>query len=166
MGLSAPYDRGLNDGHHDHGWEAGGHAGWIEPRLRHAGLFLDACAFRCWRDDQSRMRDTSTSQLIAVVNEDFARKFFHDPAPIGRHFKLNDTGDPVFTIVGVVGNVMKRPGMERDAPIATEPVFYLPAAQIPQGLVNVAHIWFQPSWIVRTSGPVDGTDGVDAAGAG
>jgi MacB-like periplasmic core domain/FtsX-like permease family len=100
--------------------------------------------------------DTSTSQLIAVVNEDFAQKFFHEAAPIGRHFKLNDTGDPLFTIVGVVGNVMKRPGMQRDAPLGTEPVFYLPVTQTPQGLVNVAHIWFQPSWIVRTRGAVTG----------
>jgi ABC-type antimicrobial peptide transport system permease subunit len=46
--------------------------------------------------------------------------------------------------------------MGGDAPIATEPVFYLPATQMDQGLVNVAHIWFQPSWIVRTPGPVEG----------
>jgi len=100
--------------------------------------------------------DSSTSQHIAVVNQDFARKFFHEPAPIGRHFKLSDAGDPVFTIVGVVGNVTKRPGMERNAPISTEPVFYLPVTQTPQALVNVAHIWFQPSWIVRTNGPISG----------
>ena len=96
--------------------------------------------------------DTSTSQLVAVVNEDFAQKFFGDRAPIGRHFKLNDTGDPSYTIVGVVANVAKRPGMEGDAPLGTEPVFYMPVTQIPQGLANVAHLWFQPSWIVRTSG--------------
>ena len=40
--------------------------------------------------------------------------------------------------------------------MATEPVFYLPATQMDQGLVNVAHIWFQPSWIVRTTRPVQG----------
>jgi ABC-type antimicrobial peptide transport system permease subunit len=40
--------------------------------------------------------------------------------------------------------------MERAAPISTEPVFYLPATQTAQALVNIAHIWFQPSWIVRT----------------
>ncbi len=111
--------------------------------------------------------DTSTSQFVAVVNEDFAQKFFGDRAPIGRHFKLNDTGDPIYTIVGVVANVAKRPGMEGDAPLGTEPVFYVPATQIPQGLANVAHLWFQPSWIVRTSGTrIAGADGVDAAGAG
>jgi ABC-type antimicrobial peptide transport system permease subunit len=56
----------------------------------------------------------------------------------------------------VAANVAKRPGINGDAPMATEPVFYLPATQIDQGLVNVAHIWFQPSWIVRTAGPVQG----------
>ena len=91
-----------------------------------------------------------------MVNEDFAQKFFNDRAPIGRHFKLNDTGDPIYTIVGVVANVAKRPGMEGDAPLGTEPVFYVPAMQTPQGLANVAHLWFQPSWIVRTSGPIAG----------
>ncbi len=155
VGLSAPYDRGLNDGvtivdGKQAGTLAGSSLGYVTPDY-FSTLRIPLLAGRPVAE-----RDTSTSQLIAVVNEDFARKFFHDPAPIGRHFKLNDTGDPTFTIVGVVGNVMKRPGMERDAPISTEPVFYLPATQIPQGLVNIAHIWFQPSWIVRTSGPVEG----------
>ena len=155
VGLSAPYDRGLNDGitivdGNQAGTRTGSSLSYVTPDY-FSTLRIPLLAGRSVAES-----DTSTSQLIAVVNGDFARKFFHDPAPIGRHFKLNDTGDPVFTIVGVVGNVMKRPGMERDAPIATEPVFYLPATQIPQGLVNVAHIWFQPSWIVRTSGRISG----------
>jgi predicted permease len=155
VGLSAPYDRGLNDGitildGKQAGLRNGSSLSYVTPGY-FSTLRIPLLAGRSVGEG-----DTSTSQLIAVVNEDFARKFFHDPAPIGRHFKLNDTGDPVFTIVGVVGNVMKRPGMERDAPISTEPVFYLPATQTPQGLVNIAHIWFQPSWIVRTAGPVGG----------
>ena len=40
--------------------------------------------------------------------------------------------------------------------MSTEPVIHVPATQMEQGLVNVAHIWFQPSWIVRTAGPVQG----------
>lgn len=64
------------------------------------------------------------------------------------------------TIVGFVSNVAKRPGLgDSAAPIASEPVLYVPATQAPQGLVNVAHIWFQPSWIVRTSGPANGIEG-------
>jgi predicted lysophospholipase L1 biosynthesis ABC-type transport system permease subunit len=88
-----------------------------------------------------------------VVNADFAHEFFNDPNPIGRHI---ETSKRVYTIVGVAANVAKRPGMNGDAPIATESVFYLPATQADQGLVNMAHVWFQPSWIVRTRGPVQG----------
>ena len=33
---------------------------------------------------------------------------------------------------------------------------YIPATQAVSGLVSMAHVWFQPSWIVRTSAPVEG----------
>jgi ABC-type antimicrobial peptide transport system permease subunit len=33
-------------------------------------------------------------------------------------------------------------------------MFYVPAAQMNQAIVNLANEWFQPSWIVRTNGPV------------
>jgi predicted lysophospholipase L1 biosynthesis ABC-type transport system permease subunit len=79
--------------------------------------------------------------------------FFEEPNPLARHFSCEGT---TYTIVGVVSEIAKRPGMQQDAPISHEPVFYVPAPQMPQGLVNMAHVWFQPSWIVRTSGPVAG----------
>ena len=86
-------------------------------------------------------------------------QFFNDPNPVGRHIHIRNH---VYTIVGLVANVAKRPGMSGDAPLATESVFYVPATQVDQGLVNVAHLWFQPSWIVRTSGPVRWTHIGDA----
>ncbi len=58
------------------------------------------------------------------------------------------------TVVGVVADVTKEPGMRGDAPLSTEPVFYVPATQIGDPLKW--HIWFQPSWIVRMRGPVAG----------
>jgi hypothetical protein len=91
--------------------------------------------------------DTPSGQLVAIVNRAFAKRFMGDPAPLGRHFSSEKV---TYAVVGVVGNVAKRPGMEEDAPISTEPVFYIPAKQVAQGLANGAHIWFQPSWIVRT----------------
>ena len=155
VGQSVPYERGLNDGitvldGKQAGARTGSSMSYVTPGYMSA-LRIPLLAGRDLAEN-----DTSTSQLVAVVNEDFAQKFFGDRAPIGRHFKLNDTGDPIYTIVGVVANVAKRPGMEGDAPLGTEPVFYVPATQIPQGLANVAHLWFQPSWIVRTSGPIAG----------
>jgi len=42
-----------------------------------------------------------------------------------------------------------------DAPLGTEPVFYIPAAQADPQLVAIGNLWFQPSWIVRTRGPIE-----------
>ena len=35
-------------------------------------------------------QDTPTSTRVAVVNEQFAKKFFKDEDPIGKHFGSND----------------------------------------------------------------------------
>ena len=152
VGLSVPYERGLNDGVKVldgklAGKEWGASAAYVSPGYFRV-LRMPVLAGRAIAES-----DTPTSQPVAVVNVDFVRQFFHEPNPIGRHLQ---NSNHIYTIVGVVANVAKRPGMGGDAPIATEPVFYLPATQMDQGLVNVAHIWFQPSWIVRTPGPVEG----------
>jgi predicted lysophospholipase L1 biosynthesis ABC-type transport system permease subunit len=95
--------------------------------------------------------DSFTSEHVAAVNTAFGRKFFDDPSPLGRHLA---SGKDLITIVGVVGNVAKRPGENRDAPISTEPVFYIPAVQADPHLIAIGNLWFQPSWIVRTRGAV------------
>jgi ABC-type antimicrobial peptide transport system permease subunit len=38
----------------------------------------------------------------------------------------------------------------------SEQTVYTPAAQINSRMLAVVHVWFQPSWIVRTAGPVEG----------
>jgi ABC-type antimicrobial peptide transport system permease subunit len=44
------------------------------------------------------------------------------------------------------------------APLTSEEAIYLPAAQITDGKsLSVVHAWFQPSWIVRTAPPGEGT---------
>jgi hypothetical protein len=152
VGLSLPYERGLNDGVKSldgklAGKEWGSSTAYVTPEYFRA-LRIPILAGRSLTDS-----DTSTSQPVAVVNGDFAREFFDDPSPMGRHIQ---NSNHVYTIVGVVANVAKRPGMAHDAPLATEPVFYLSTTQMDQGLINVAHVWFQPSWIVRTGGPLQG----------
>jgi ABC-type lipoprotein release transport system permease subunit len=41
-------------------------------------------------------------------------------------------------------------------PLGSEPVIYIPAEQADPRLIAVVHVWVQPSWIVRTSGPIQG----------
>ncbi len=150
VGLSLPYERGLNDGVKSldgklAGKDWGSSTAYVTPEYFRA-LRIPILAGRTLTDS-----DTATSQPVAVVNVDFAREFFDDPSPIGRHIQ---NSNHAYTIVGVVANVAKRPGMAQDAPLATEPVFYLSTTQMDQGLINVAHVWFQPSWIVRTGEPL------------
>lgn len=152
VGLSVPYERGLNDGVKVidgklAGKDWGSSLAYVTPEYFRA-LRIPILSGRDFSES-----DTPASLPVAVVNADFAHEFFDDPNPIGRHV---ETSKRIYTIVGVAANVAKRPGMSGDAPIATESVFYLPATQADQGLVNMAHVWFQPSWIVRTTGPVQG----------
>jgi ABC-type antimicrobial peptide transport system permease subunit len=48
------------------------------------------------------------------------------------------------------------PGVEAGAPITGEQVMYTPAAQADAQSLALLHTWFQPSWIVRTAGPIEG----------
>ena len=48
------------------------------------------------------------------------------------------------------------PGIDRIAPLMTEQTMYVPAAQMSARMLSSIHMWFQPSWIVRTSHPIEG----------
>ena len=153
VGLSLPYERGLNDGvkildGKFAGKDNGSSMAYVTPGYFNT-LKIPVLAGRGIAET-----DTPNSLPVTVINTDFARQFFGEPLPIGRHIQ---TSDRTYTVVGVVENVAKKPGMGGDQPIATEPVLYLPANQTPQGLINIAHVWFQPSWIVRTRQPLEGT---------
>jgi len=91
--------------------------------------------------------DGSTSQFVAVVNTAFARKYLGRDHGVGRHL-LSDGN--TMEIVGVTASVVAPPGFTDAGPMVDEPTVYVPAAQMPTQLVNLAHIWFQPSWIVRS----------------
>jgi ABC-type antimicrobial peptide transport system permease subunit len=87
---------------------------------------------------------------VAIVNQTFARNFFHGENPIGLHIDTN------IVIVGVVSDVAMVSSIDSVAPLSGEQMIYVPAAQMEAGQISLAHIWFQPSWIVRTSRPIEG----------
>jgi predicted permease len=151
VGLSVPYERGLNNGMTIMDGKRAGTAtaslAYITPGY-FSTLRIPLLAGRFITDG-----DGPASQRVAIVNAAFGRRFFDNPSPIGFHFK---TAGETYAIVGVAGDVAKKQGIERTAPIGTEPVAYLNASQTPQGIINIAHLWFQPSWIVRTNGPIQG----------
>jgi hypothetical protein len=71
---------------------------------------------------------------------------------VGRHISSAGT---VSLIVGVVGDVTKKPGLF-PAPLASEVTYYMPAAQVDGRSAAMLHVWFQPSWIVRSQHPIAG----------
>lgn len=89
-------------------------------------------------------------QPVAIVNQTFVRNFFHGENPIGLHLN-KDT-----VIVGVVADVAMVSSIDYVAPLSGEQMMYIPAAQMEAPELSLVHIWFQPSWIVRTRGPVEG----------
>jgi predicted permease len=93
--------------------------------------------------------DVPNGEYVAVVNTAFARRYLGQEYAVGRHISSDNN---TIQIVGVAANVAAPPGFTAGMPIADEPTVYVPAAQMPTQLVNLAHVWFQPSWIVRTKG--------------
>jgi hypothetical protein len=88
----------------------------------------------------------------------FARQFFHSANPVGRY--LTTWSKQNMLIVGVVATTVgsSAGGLTDDpAPLTSQQTIYRPAAQILDGeSLYMIHSWFQPSWIVRTTGPVEG----------
>jgi predicted permease len=149
VGLSLPYERVLNDSVtlHD-GPQAGQQVGtdvvYVTPGYFET-LQMPLLAGRSFTQS-----DAPDAQPVTIVNSTFARKFFHGTNPVGR------TLDKGVLIVGVVADVQLSSGLNPTAPLMSEETMYVPAAQIPGKELAMVHVWFQPSWIVRTAGPVEG----------
>jgi macrolide transport system ATP-binding/permease protein len=99
--------------------------------------------------------DQRTSHPVAIVNRSFIHKFYGGANPVGQTLEKSGT-----TIIGVVEDVTLPPhtGNVND-PLGTEPTVYIPASQADPKFISVVHVWFQPNWIVRTSGSVEGLPG-------
>ena len=151
VGLNLPFERGLNNGFHImDGPETrevqSSSSAYVTPEYFSA-LHIPLLVGRTFNES-----DTANSQQVAIVNESFARKFMGKTDVVGRHIA---SGHDTFLIVGVVGDITKKPGLV-SAPLASEVTYYIPAAQVDQAFLSIVHVWFQPSWIVRTQGPVVG----------
>lgn len=68
--------------------------------------------------------DNESAPLVAVVNQEMARRFWPNQNPIGKRFKLDQPSNPWTQVVGVV-----KDGKYRSVLGGTLPYFYLPLAQ-------------------------------------
>jgi len=160
MGLSLPYERGLNDGFKvldgpKAGTEMVSSSAYVTPDYFRA-LRIPLVAGRSFTDD-----DSSSAAPVAMVNVSFARKFLGTQDVVGLHLGF---GKASATIVGVIGDVKKRPGASANAPLSTEAVYYVPYTQVDKPSLKIIHVWFEPSWLVRTHAPITGLpDAMQAA---
>jgi predicted permease len=154
VGLSLPYERALNDG------MTLGSGPMMGQQVMSGEIYVTPSYFETLQIPFLAGRTFTSSdqrgtQLVAIVNRAFVRKYFAGANPVGQ--KLDKQGT---LIIGVAQDVALPPHAEQvNDPLGTEPITYIPATQVDPRMIAVVHIWFQPSWIVRTSGPIEGLTG-------
>lgn len=158
VGLSLPFEATLNDEITlSDGSEAGENIGtdfvYVTPD------YFETLGIPLLAGRKFTRSDGPNTQPVAIVNRAFAEKFYHGANPVGHIL------DKRIVIVGMVGDVQLSSNLNSVAPLETEQTMYVPAAQMlqPAGLAMI-HTWMQPSWIVRTTGPIQGlTDDMQRA---
>jgi predicted permease len=149
VGLALPYERGINNNFQLPG-------GRPEDDHTDVVFYVTPDYFRALRIPRLGGRtftqaDGPQAAKVVVVNEVCANLYFPRRSPMGMHIKA---GNDDFEIIGLVGNVpMQANSLGDFAPLAAVPVVYFPVTQEPGDLLRMAHMWFSPSWIVRTSAP-------------
>ena len=153
VGLTLPYERALIDGVTlSDGKEAG--QGISTDEVYVTPSYFDTLQIPVLEGRTFTDADSPDAQHVVAINQTFARKFFHAANPVGRYLNKN------LLIVGIVADTVGSSAgrLTADAaPLTSEETIYLPAAQVDDArFLSTVHIWFQPSWIVRTAGPVQG----------
>ena len=92
--------------------------------------------------------DSLDSAPVALVNQEFAERFFGAVDPVGHPVELHpftsQIDDRPRLIVGVVGNVKTR-GLAAPA----RPTMFVPIRQVPDGLLKLVHGFYGANWVFR-----------------
>jgi predicted permease len=109
--------------------------------LRKGRLFTDA--------------DRADGPPVAIVNERFVERHYKGQNVVGLHIRI---AGGQREIVGVVGTARATAsGLAGDGqPIIDPFVVYVPASQVSAASFRQWHVWFSPSWVVRSSAPIAG----------
>jgi predicted permease len=146
VGLSLPYERGLNSGIQvKDGKQAGQH--FMTSEVYVTPGYFDTLGIQLRDGRAFNWDDTATSQPVVIVNESFARQILHDPNPVGG---ILEQDKKEMRIIGVSHDVQQKPGLDDTGPISTERTVYIPATQVDADFLSLVHVWFQPSWIIRS----------------
>jgi predicted lysophospholipase L1 biosynthesis ABC-type transport system permease subunit len=98
--------------------------------------------------------DGAEAPSVLVANQAFVEANLDGGAGIGARLTF---GGREWEIVGISGDVQQSSaGWGSSQPIWKSPTLYIPAAQAGDGFFRGIHIWFSPSWLVKTSGSPTG----------
>jgi putative ABC transport system permease protein len=105
------------------------HPGPCEDRI--AGQFFEAAGIPLKKGRVFSDRDGPGALPVAVINEAMARAYWPGSDPMGKRFRLRESG-PWITVTGVTGN-MRRQGVDQPA----APQVFLPNRQGPDDMMDV-----------------------------
>jgi putative ABC transport system permease protein len=153
-GLSLPYERALNNVMTiNSGSQAGQKV--VSGEINVTPGYFETLQIPLLAGRTFTSSDRRDTHPVVIVNRAFVRKFFGGVNPIGESLDKQGT-----TIVGVVEDVTVPPHTDNvNDPLGSEATAYIPSSQTDPKFLSVVHIWFQPSWIVRTNGPIEGLPG-------
>ena len=101
--------------------------------------------------------DRDGSAVVAVANQAWVDTFMEEGRPVGAQIQMGFAGSDALEIVGVAGNVLQEGsgGGDNSTPVWGSPALYLAAAQASGPFMQLVHVWFSPSWLVksRDTGP-------------
>jgi predicted permease len=94
-------------------------------------------------------QDTAVSRRVAVISEAFARKFFRNEDPIGKHFGWKPDANREFEVVGVAKDA-RYLAFKLDQPIGA--FFYLPEAQADYTRTNLGSLFLRDIVVLTKPG--------------
>jgi predicted permease len=115
--------------------------------------YFDALGVRRIAGRDFDASDTRNSAPVAIVDESMARKYFHTPNAVGKHFQVGPrTWGPPIEVIGIVADTKYK--SLRDS---AQSIIYYPVSQQPADAQGLA-------FVIRTKGPaVDAIPAVKAA---
>jgi predicted permease len=94
-------------------------------------------------------QDTATSRKVAVINETFARKFFKNENPLGKHFGRESGASREFEVVGVSKDA-RYLTVNLDKPVTS--FFFLPETQAEYSRGNLGSLFLHDIVILSGAG--------------
>ncbi len=154
VALTLPYERPLNTPFHFAGDDEGTNR--ITNTVYVTPDFFQVMGIPLLQGRAPEEADREGTPLVSVVNQAFADRYLADRPALGALVRMGFSGDRDVTVVGVVGNVQQSAGWgDTTQPVWETPTLYLAASQASGGFFRGIHVWFSPSWVIRTSGSPD-----------